>query len=272
MPPKSSKLCQSFTEVMRQTSSVLEYFVQYMESVNALHLVQFWLAVETFKVQSHSQPRIPQLGENARCLNSDSNRSSSVTSCSKCDTTEIGVGCPGTSKDAPGTVKADGETRNVGGSRHRHGGGLQRRDTENHKYCNCRIGMHQQSTPPLTPKQDSRAPLPPKHGLESGGIVNKDREYPSPRLKRSNPSADVLASLNLPPDVFTPTDGVSTKCLPLGTRNLIPDMLSPKDQLGSNDLIPDANDLPPGLKDLPPPLTNQISDHVKSDLHPAYLS
>lgn len=244
-----------------------------MESVSALHLVQFWLIVETFRVHSHSQPRTPQLGENARCLDSDkvSNGSPLAIPCSKCGTMETGVRYgPGTSKDAPGT---DEETRNVGGGRHR---GLQRRDTENHKYCDCRIDhMHQQPTPPLTPKHDSRADN--KHGLESGGIDktrNRDCEYPSPRLKKSNPSADVLASMNLPPDVFTPKDGALTS--PLDTRNLIPgwypDTVSSK---GLSDVIPDTltpNHLPTGLKDLPPPPTDQIPDqHARPDQHPAYL-
>lgn len=244
-----------------------------MESVDALHLVQFWLTVESFKAQNQLRARTPQLGENDRHLNSDKviNGSPLVTSCAKCDAHTRGC-IETTTKAVPSSET--GEEVGSGGGRHR---GLQRRDTENYKYCNCGISMHQHTTPPLTPQQKSRtdmAPLPLKQNSTSVGKKGRpQREYPSPRLKRSNPSADVLAAMDIPPDLLSSKDGTSK-------RNLIQG--SPSDisgnQLGSGNLIPNhartpPRDLPPsGPKRLSPSPKNQIPDHSGSDDHPVHLS
>ena len=52
---RTSQLCKPLSAVLRDTSSLsmLEYFVQFMESVGSLHLVQFWLSVESFKSAGH---------------------------------------------------------------------------------------------------------------------------------------------------------------------------------------------------------------------------
>lgn len=271
MPLKTSKLCQSFPKIMRKSSSMLEYFIQYMESVDALQLVQFWLAAESFKAQNHSQP---SLGENARHMNSDNSGSGnsdnsgspSVTSC-RSDTTGSHMGCSRTSEAAPGPHEAD-----VGGTRHMV---LRRRDTENHKYCNCGISMHhQQPTPPLTPKQGSRISLalsPLQHESNSERTVEKDSEYASPRLKMTsgNVHADVLASMNPTPGVrdVPLTDLLeSTNQLENLPPTMTPDVLSspsmtPDVLSSSSDMFQRKNRLPDVLglmdkisspKDLPP--------------------
>ena len=52
---RMSQLCKPLSAVLRDTSSLsmLEYFIQFMESIGALHLVQFWLSVESFKSAGH---------------------------------------------------------------------------------------------------------------------------------------------------------------------------------------------------------------------------
>lgn len=179
MPPKTSKLCKSFPEVMKDTSSLsmLEYFIQYMEYVGALHLVQFWLTVESFKALAHSEPT---LGEDVT-LTLYSKRGAfirsplcEVVTCSiaevtcdiTCSTTE--GGSPGNSR-APtiGPGEAGTSTSAVEGTS-RHGvtvhKGLQRRDTEHYKYCNCGIGVH---TPPVLHRKAS-------------GDLQKNCESPKP--------------------------------------------------------------------------------------------
>ncbi|KAL5477283.1 hypothetical protein EMCRGX_G024056 [Ephydatia muelleri] len=51
--PRKSQLSKSLADVLRDnsahTSTLLEYFIQFMEHAGALHLVQFWLSVESFK-------------------------------------------------------------------------------------------------------------------------------------------------------------------------------------------------------------------------------
>ncbi len=48
---RTSQLSKQLPEILSNSppSSLLEYFTQYMESVDALPLVQFWLSVESFK-------------------------------------------------------------------------------------------------------------------------------------------------------------------------------------------------------------------------------
>ena len=46
------RLHQGLTDILTDTSSahsMLPYFIQYMDSCNAMHLVEFWLAVESFR-------------------------------------------------------------------------------------------------------------------------------------------------------------------------------------------------------------------------------
>lgn len=51
--PRKSQLSKSLADVLQDnsahTSTLLEYFIQFMEQAGALHLVQFWLSVESFK-------------------------------------------------------------------------------------------------------------------------------------------------------------------------------------------------------------------------------
>ena len=51
---QASQLCQPLSAILTADSeagpiSILDYFVQYMERENALHLLQFWFAVQSFK-------------------------------------------------------------------------------------------------------------------------------------------------------------------------------------------------------------------------------
>ena len=68
---QTSQLCKPLSAVLRDTSSLsmLEYFIQFMESVGSLHLVQFWLSVESFKSAGHgtAHSRDCELCDNTRC-------------------------------------------------------------------------------------------------------------------------------------------------------------------------------------------------------------
>ena len=54
--PRTSQLCKPLAAILRDsgTLSMLEYFIQYMEEQDALHLLQFWFAVESFKIAAPS--------------------------------------------------------------------------------------------------------------------------------------------------------------------------------------------------------------------------
>ena len=56
--PRASQLCKHLLEILSDSSplSMLEYFIQFMESVGAVHLVQFWFCVESFKSAVTSTP------------------------------------------------------------------------------------------------------------------------------------------------------------------------------------------------------------------------
>ena len=56
--PRTSQLCKPLSAILKDsgTLSVLDYFIQFMESEGALHLLQFWFAVESFK-NAISSPR-----------------------------------------------------------------------------------------------------------------------------------------------------------------------------------------------------------------------
>ena len=56
---RTSQLCKPLAAILKDTEagstlSVLEYFIQYMEEKDALHLLQFWFAVESFKTATPS--------------------------------------------------------------------------------------------------------------------------------------------------------------------------------------------------------------------------
>lgn len=55
---RSSQLYKHLLEILTDSSplSMLEYFLQFMESVGAVHLVQFWFCVESFKSAVTSTP------------------------------------------------------------------------------------------------------------------------------------------------------------------------------------------------------------------------
>lgn len=59
-PPKlTSDLCKSLPDLLADKSSVmsmLNYFIQFMESEKAIHIIEFWLAVEAFKSAKSSVP------------------------------------------------------------------------------------------------------------------------------------------------------------------------------------------------------------------------
>ena len=54
--PQTSQLCKPLAAILRDlgTLSMLEYFIQYMEEQGALRLLQFWFAVESFKIAAPS--------------------------------------------------------------------------------------------------------------------------------------------------------------------------------------------------------------------------
>ena len=94
---RMSQLCKPLSAVLRDTSSLsmLEYFIQFMESIGALHLVQFWLSVESFKSAGHGT-------------------SHSIRDCDPCDNTcygstpiSTGLGKPMHHAQSPNTVRND---------------------------------------------------------------------------------------------------------------------------------------------------------------------
>ena len=54
--PWTSQLCKPLAAILRDSGalSMLEYFIQYIEEQDALHLLQFWFAVESFKIAAPS--------------------------------------------------------------------------------------------------------------------------------------------------------------------------------------------------------------------------
>ena len=226
MPPrKASRLCKQLPEILRDDSSLsmLEYFIQYMESVKALHLVQFWLTVESFKGQGgsspkgshsnaagtpnshsqpgtpkgpgHSQPGTPKTPSQQQQQQQQQQHSPTTAAVAAAQqqqshshpgspeveqfkfrpTTSSLVASSLSSLSEPNfsTREAAEDDRfrqraSSGGSVHIRG--LRRRDTENHKYCNCGISGHhhfstsstsshnsstEEQTPPLPLKVDS---------------------------------------------------------------------------------------------------------------------
>ena len=133
MPPKSSKLCKSLSKLLEDTSSLsmLEYFIQYMESANALHILHFWYTVESFKATT--SPVSHSVHSNGKISNMDAGRNSCETYI--CGDSNLG------SHVAKDTGTSENDKMVDGKREHRV---LKRRDTGNHQYCNCMIGMQQQ--------------------------------------------------------------------------------------------------------------------------------
>jgi len=54
---EKSNLCKSLDDILHDKShlSMLPYFIQFMESVHAIHLVQFWFSVEAFRTAEHDE-------------------------------------------------------------------------------------------------------------------------------------------------------------------------------------------------------------------------
>lgn len=54
--PRTSQLCKPLAAILKDSGalSMLEYFIQYMDEQDALHLLQFWFAVESFKIAAPS--------------------------------------------------------------------------------------------------------------------------------------------------------------------------------------------------------------------------
>lgn len=161
MPPKTSKLCKSFCEVLRDSStpSILEYFLQYMESVGALHIVHFWFSVESFK---NALPITQSSVRHSSAM--ETNGQQPWTSChTNCESTICMTGCPTGSP-----VSKDKPNRSV----------LKRRDTENHKYCNCLVNhQHQKVTSPqsLNPASSNVIPDNTHHICEHESPIAMDR-------------------------------------------------------------------------------------------------
>ena len=61
---RTSQLCKPLAAILKDLTaantplSMLEYFIQYMEEQDALHLLQFWFAVESFKTVAPSPKHI----------------------------------------------------------------------------------------------------------------------------------------------------------------------------------------------------------------------
>lgn len=208
MPPKASQLCKSFPEVMKDTSSLsmLEYFIQYMEFVGALHLVQFWLTVESFKALAHSEPTLGELHSKRDTFRSPL---CEVAICSIAEATcDITCSTGGSLVNSRTPMMAPGEGASSVEGTGRHGvtvhKGLQRRDTEHYKYCNCGIGIH---TPPVLHREasgdlqkncESPKPSPPPTPEYASPKLQKrlNGEHGTPKLKRLTQS---LYGLPKPP-------------------------------------------------------------------------
>lgn len=229
MPLRTSKLSVSFDDMMKDTSplSMLHYFRQYLDTLNALHLIQFWFAVESFKASVagavKDRPRPAErrgmksltragsfgggssgyspgvgVGDSKVCKVNARMTAPMITSkvtgqdeashefdCGGGGGGGVGGGGggSGSSKDGgDGGGKRGGEDSSDGGDVSSGGGGmriLQRRDTENYMYCNCKF--HAWPTAPLTP--------------EGEGVSSRDRSPKAngkPSLMQESPGLTVI--------------------------------------------------------------------------------
>ena len=82
MPFKTSKLSASFSDMLKDTStlSMLDYFIQYLETVHTVNLIQFWLSVESFKATVSSKEQLAKDRSRERRKTRVLSRASSVSS------------------------------------------------------------------------------------------------------------------------------------------------------------------------------------------------
>ena len=107
-PKMTSDLCKPLSAILTDSSSVsmLDYFIQFMESESAIHIVQFWLTVEAFKSapsSSASVPLLPSEGVNAISFGR------STQSCEHQSQVKSQRGVTTTSQDCPTTSNSRDE-------------------------------------------------------------------------------------------------------------------------------------------------------------------
>lgn len=161
-------------------------------------MVQFWLTVESFKATAQPMQRTKTLplGESAtymqlkaeeeeECANLDEG---SLEGCIR--NSSVGNTAAATTTNTTTITRMTTTTTSSGERIHKV---LQRRDTENHKYCNCRIGMHDHegATPPLSLKRQGGTNM--ADGDCSDTTLHSNCEHGSPRVKRLNQSPDLAA-------------------------------------------------------------------------------
>lgn len=136
MPLRTSNLSKTFPEMLQDTSStitMLDYFIQYLESIHALHMLQFWFLVEAFKTSTVNLPEYSDSKDSHHPL---------------CNHMTAQVGTENNVEtESKGKEKRGKSQRKV----------LQRRDTENYKYCNCKI-HEKMISPSLPPSQSNSLP------------------------------------------------------------------------------------------------------------------
>lgn len=83
MEEDKSNLCKSLSDILndKHQLSMLPYFIQFMEEVKVLHLVQFWFSVEAFRTAATLVTK-PSSGYHN---NSCSSNNSSAEGCCSCD-------------------------------------------------------------------------------------------------------------------------------------------------------------------------------------------
>jgi len=72
-----SNLCKSLDEILHDKNhlSTLPYFIQYMESAHAIHLVQFWFSVEAFRTAEPVEIDLCDCHYNSNNSSNDNHRS-----------------------------------------------------------------------------------------------------------------------------------------------------------------------------------------------------
>ncbi|XP_022103878.1 A-kinase anchor protein 10, mitochondrial-like [Acanthaster planci] len=73
-----SRLCRTLPEVLHDNGA-LAYFIQFMQAQNAVHLVQFWLATESFSTASWSRLRSESLTNASKSIAEQKPRAGSKT-------------------------------------------------------------------------------------------------------------------------------------------------------------------------------------------------
>lgn len=86
MEEAKSNLCKSLSEILndKHQLSMLPYFIQYMEEVKAIHLVQFWFSVEAFRTAATVMTK-PDVFSSGCHNNSCSSNNSNAEGCCSCD-------------------------------------------------------------------------------------------------------------------------------------------------------------------------------------------